>query len=348
MSALEGPRPPQTSRATWDLSPRDRSQPAGRVLALVLDDYLQTFREHEPGVRLDVDPEELHDFRVALRRSRSLLTAGRNVFPPEELALLEALAAWMAAVTGPVRDLDVLSEDLPTLIERLADELQDGVGPLTEHLAARRDASFSTLIDVLDGNRYQVLLRRWQRMASVYRLGGDDAGPDAARPAGPIVDDLILASYERVRRRAKRAMKSDDRDAWHDLRKGLKRFRYLVGSFAPLYPEGAFDEVSTRLSRLQDTLGRLQDHHVQASLIESAGVELGGRAALTAGALADALHRDAEKAHRRCRKVWTQFDTHEVRNQLHIVLHARLSAGADRGPVPVGRCRWLVSGLSYG
>ena len=324
MSGLEGSGPYQpTARTAWDLGPADRSQPAGRVLALVLDGYLRTFRDHEPGVRADIDPEELHDYRVALRRSRSLLSAGRSVFPPDELELLESLSAWMASVTGPVRDLDVLIADLGPLSGRLADELADGVDLLRAELAARRSEAFGSLIEVLDGNRYQVLLRRWQRMASVYRIGGGEAGPDAANVAGPVVDSLILAAHDRVRHRAERAMKHDERDAWHSLRKGLKRFRYLVASFAPLYPEGSFDEVSRRLSKLQDKLGRLQDHHVQATLMEAVGMEVGGRAALAAGALADALHRDAEEAHRRCRRAWTHFDTPAVRDQLHEVLHDR-------------------------
>ena len=117
-------------------------------------------------------------------------------------------------------------------------------------------------------------------------------------------------------------MKTDDLDAWHSLRKGLKRFRYLVVAFAPLYPVGLVRRGRPTDSRsLQDTLGRLQDHHVQATLIESAGMRPRRPSALVAGALADALHRDAEKAHRRCRSAWNRFDNATVRSHLHAVLH---------------------------
>lgn len=307
----------------WSMSPGDRDQPAGRVLPLVLDGYLREFRSHEPGVRADADPEELHDFRVALRRARSLLAAGRRVFPPEELELLEALAAWMAGVTSPVRDLDVLGEDLPGLLDRVVPELADGAPGLERSLAARRAAAYRHLVDVLDGERYPVLLRRWQSMATVYRIGGGDPGPDATRPAGEVVDELVLSSYRRMRKRARTAMKGDERDQWHDLRKALKRFRYLVAAFTPMYPAGSFTKVSKRLSDLQDTLGRLQDHHVQASLVEDAGAAEGGRAALVAGVVADSLHRDAEVAHAHCRDAWSAFDRKDVRRHVRSVLHAR-------------------------
>jgi CHAD domain-containing protein len=306
----------------WELGPDDRTQPAGRLLALVLDGYLQQFRSHEAGVRSDEDPEELHDYRVALRRTRSLLAAGKQVFPAEELELLRALTAWLAGVTSSVRDLDVLAEDLPALTGRVAPELADGTPPLTAALAARRADAYGELMAVLDGDRLPVLIRRWRSMASVYRIGGSEAGPDAVRPAGEVVDGLILGSYRRMRKRGKAAMASDDREQWHDLRKALKRFRYLVAAFSPMYEPDAFRKVSKRLSDLQDTLGRLQDHHVQAAIIEEVGVAVGGRAALVAGALADGLHRDAEVAHAHCRDAWKAFDTPKIRSRVEGLLRS--------------------------
>jgi len=304
----------------WSLGPADRAHPAGRVLPLVLDGYLDRFRRHEPGVRDDADLEELHDFRVTLRRTRSLLAAGRRVFPQEELTLLRALATWMAGVTSPVRDLDVLLVDLPTFTARISPELSDGIDPLRDALVARRNVAFEALIEALDGERYPVLLRRWQAMATVYRVGGGDPGPDAGRPAGDVADELILRAYRRTRRRGKAAMATGDRPEWHDLRKALKRFRYLVNGFAPMYEPGAFTGVQRQLSDLQDTLGRLQDHHVQAALVEEVGAAACGRAALAAGVVADAMHRDAEVAHAHCREAWASFDRPRVRRQMKELL----------------------------
>jgi CHAD domain-containing protein len=238
------------------------------------------------------------------------------VFPAEELELLRALASWMAGVTSPVRDLDVLLEDLPTVAGRVSPELADGLVPLREALADRRRDDLATLLAALDGDRYAVLLRRWQLMATVFRVGGGEPGPDASRPAGEVVDRLVLRSFRRARKRGRAAMRTDDRAEWHELRKALKRFRYLVAAFSPMYPKGSFSGVQKRLSDLQDTLGRLQDHHVQATLLEDLGTATGGRAALVAGVLADALHRDAEVAHEHCREAWAAFDRPKVRRHL--------------------------------
>ena len=300
----------------WALGPDDRSQPAGLVLPIVLEGYLSVFRRHEAGVRADADPEELHQYRVTLRRARSLLAAGHRIFPAEELVLLRALATWMAGITSPVRDLDVMLRDLPAAIERVVPELVDGSEPLRRALEERRVVAVEQLLGALDGDRYPVMLRRWQVMGTVYRVGGGDPGPDAARPAGEVADALIMRSYRRMRRRGRAAMATDDRTEWHELRKALKRFRYLVSAFSPLYGPGAFASVHRRMSDLQDTLGRLQDHHVQAGLVEAVGVAVGGRPALVAGVVADALHRDAEVAHAHCQEAWSGFDRPKLRRNL--------------------------------
>lgn len=306
----------------WRLGPSDRDQPAGRVLPLVLGTYLEDFREAEPAVRSDGDPEDLHRFRVSLRRARSLMAVGSDVLPSEELVLLQALASWFANVTSPVRDLDVLLVDLDDLGRSVVPELHDALDELRVAVAAQRADAFDALVAELDGDRYPVLLRRWQAMTAVVRVGGSDPGPDARRPMGEVSDQLIWSSYRRLRRRGRRAMSTDDLDAWHDLRKAIKRFRYLVAAFAPMYPDSAFEKVPRRLADLQDTLGRLQDHHVQAAWIETIGVSAGGRAALAAGVVANTLHERSERAHDHCREAWAEFDRPKLRRRLRVLLTA--------------------------
>lgn len=309
-----------TTDATWRPGPEDRDQLAGRVLPLVLGGHLAEFRGLEPGVREDVDVEVLHQFRVNLRRARSLMAVGGGVFPDEELLLLRALSTWMMGVTSPVRDLDVLCAEMPRLGDRVVPELGDGVEALSVHLLARRSGAFDDLVEALDGERYPVLLRRWEVMSTVFRVGGGEPGPDARRLAGPVIDELILRSFERLRRRGRIATRSEDRAAWHDLRKALKRFRYLAASFAPMYPDGPFKRVSKLASRLQDALGQLQDCHVQAEIVEEVGAAEGGRAGLAAGVIADSLHRESETAHARCGELWSDFDRPGLRRQLHDLL----------------------------
>jgi len=294
-----------------------RLRPAGAAMADVLGGYLLDLRSHEHGVLEATDPEELHDFRVALRRARSVLWGGHRTFPAEELELLAALLAWLARLTSEARDLDVMVQDLPGLVDRLPDGVRRrGAGGLHRELVARQAQAHAELDAALRGARYPVLVRRWESLASGAVVGGGPPGPDADRPAGVVVARVLKKSLKKARRSGAVALASDDRADWHRLRKDLKRFRYLLSSFGSLYPPGAARPVERDLAELQDVLGRLQDRHVQASLVEQAGLAAGGRSALVAGALADRLRRAEDKAHRRCHRAYREFDRSDVRTEL--------------------------------
>ena len=252
------PAEPDVEDRPTELGVEDREQPAGRVFALLLGAHLRAFRRHEPGVRLGEDPEELHQFRVALRRARALLAGGRDVFPEEERGLLEALMARFAELTSEVRDLDVLLESYDDRVAQLSPRLRTGAPELERRLRARSAAARSELIAAMDGDLYPVLLRRWQVLSSVYRIGGGDPGPDAHRRSGDVIDELLARNDRRVRTRAKRARKGHDITEWHSLRKRVKRYRYLVTDVAPLCEQGSPRKVATALGELQDRLGELQ------------------------------------------------------------------------------------------
>ena len=63
---------------------------------------------NEPGLRANIDTEFLHDFRVALRRTRSLLRQLKHVFPSDSVEHFSTEFSWLGRLTGPPRDLDVL------------------------------------------------------------------------------------------------------------------------------------------------------------------------------------------------------------------------------------------------
>ncbi len=84
--------------------PDARSDVACRRLLRQLDAALEM---NAPGIEADLDPECLHDFRVAVRRTRSLLREMKGVFPASVTRRLGADLGWLGRRTGPVRDLDV-------------------------------------------------------------------------------------------------------------------------------------------------------------------------------------------------------------------------------------------------
>ncbi|MFM7509777.1 MAG: CHAD domain-containing protein [Actinomycetota bacterium] len=309
---MDGDQGPERSPP---LGEADRSQPAGRVFAILLESLLAEASAHEAGVLAEEDPEELHDYRVAIRRTRSLLRVTRGVLPERERLRLRHELRWLGDLTSPVRDLDVLAGDLDGLVAEVQPELHGGVQSLNEALTRERTVVAARLEDGLGSQRYAELVRLWHLTARVYLIGGE-APPAARRSAGTVADEAIVSSERRLRRIGRNARHSDDLEDWHDLRKALKQFRYVIGTLAPLYPPEAFSSVRRILPKIQDVLGRLQDHHVQAELIGRLGVSAGGETALLAGAIADRLHRDVERVHRKCASTWRDLERSELGEQL--------------------------------
>jgi len=92
------------SKVRVPLRPDQRTDEAAvavlRALAGVVEANL-------PGTLDDLDTEFLHDLRVAVRRSRSVLREMKRAFPPGPLRRQRDALRWVQAVTGPTRDLDV-------------------------------------------------------------------------------------------------------------------------------------------------------------------------------------------------------------------------------------------------
>src|SRR5918995_152344 len=93
----------------------------GEVAFRVLRRQFATMRTHEGGIRVEEDPEELHDMRVATRRMRSVLKFFEDALPEEAGRFREELR-FFADVLGDVRDLDVQIEQLGTWISEADEE----------------------------------------------------------------------------------------------------------------------------------------------------------------------------------------------------------------------------------
>ena len=114
----------------------DPESPARALLAAELTDFLQEVRDNLPGTIGDVDTEFLHDVRVAVRRTRSLLKLGRPALPAHVREVWEPQFKWLGDLTTPVRDLDVYQLGLPEMAGWLVAASAADLEPFRAHLRA--------------------------------------------------------------------------------------------------------------------------------------------------------------------------------------------------------------------
>ena len=105
---LRGANPERYDPREHERTGASRSDDAiGRLRSMLERQYAQILR-HDPGVRLDLDPEDVHRVRVAVRRSRAILRAARPVLDPSWSEPLRDELHWLGSALGRRRDLDVL------------------------------------------------------------------------------------------------------------------------------------------------------------------------------------------------------------------------------------------------
>ncbi len=263
-----------------------RGERADAATASVLTHLLSTIEANRPGVLDDVDTEFLHDFRVAVRRTRSVQRQMHGVFPPAPLARARRDFRWLQQVTGPVRDLDVHLLDVDALIAGDRAELE----PVRAVLASHRARERVRMTRRLRSARAQRLLEEWSALVGGLTEAPEDDRPDAARPIEECAGERIAHVYGRMVRGGRKIDDASPPEALHELRKRGKELRYLLELFGGLYPADVTEPLVRALKDLQDTLGRFQDREVQADTLRALGDEVaareGGAAALIAvGAL---------------------------------------------------------------
>src|SRR5262249_49547429 len=193
--------------------PPQSDDPGTGRLHEMLEAQRRALLRHDPGTRLGDDPENLHQHRVAARRIRAFVRATRAYTDPGwQRSLVEPLRE-LGAISGPVRDLDVLLEQLDGEPLEEPDRAQGDL--LREQLAAERDAARRTLIRALGSASYRLLLTR---LRLPPRLGeGVDAVP---------LRRIARKEFRRLLATVEKLGKHPDDAALHRLRIELKRARY--------------------------------------------------------------------------------------------------------------------------
>jgi CHAD domain-containing protein/CYTH domain-containing protein len=234
--------------------PADR---AARRLALALLEAWDRARS-----RLDdpADAEALHDFRVALRRLRTLIRAFRPACPDLVPRRLRRQSRRLAAASGESRDLEVQLAWLRGRLGQLTARQRPEVKWMISRLE-RRKATADRQVRVRVEKRYPILHEQlWAALAS-------EEGP-APLSASAVVHEALGGWTEDLGYRLGRIHALTDDAEAHAARILIKRLRYLIEPFQTELP--AAPSAITRLKQLQDLLGDLHDLHRVAVELRSA------------------------------------------------------------------------------
>lgn len=209
-----------------------------------------------------LDPVAVHQMRIALRRTRVLITIFAALVHGPETERLKRELKWLTGRLGPARDLHLMDLKLQ--------ETGSVSSAFRKRVAADRASAFDTASRAVTDQRFDKLL------ADLTRWVG---ATEPAQAAQDVPTKAKTFAKRALRRRAKRLigklgrLQELDDEQRHRVRIAAKKLYYTAGFFDSLFAgrnSGKhLAKFSKRLKKLLDALGTLNDAAVQRTLATS-------------------------------------------------------------------------------
>jgi len=222
--------------ATPAIAAKSPKQKAG--LAVWMERALEECNHASAG--FEADP--VHDLRVALRRCRSMADGLMAIDPDPSWKQLKKAGKQLFSSLGDLRDMQVMEE----WTRRLGDASDPVTDALLQFLLGRESQLKDEAAKAL-ANFDHKQWKRWS--ASLPRRAA------RMRSGSLICKHLALERLTEAHNLHRRALRGQSQAAFHRLRIGIKRFRYIVENFLPEQHAAWSDD----LKELQDLLGEVHD-----------------------------------------------------------------------------------------
>jgi len=220
------------------------------------------------------DAEAVHDLRVALRRCRSLADGLMAIDPDSSWKDMKKAGKKLFQALGELRDMQVMQGWIEKLGDAGDSAAGDAAATLAPTLAQRTrkdgapvvsensgDPAASRLLDHVHAREAECKLHAFKDLQQFDRKQWRQWSrtlPQRAsrvRPGSTVYLHLALEKYTAAYDLHKHALRTRSQVGWHQLRIGIKRFRYTVENFLPRQHGMWGDD----LKELQDLLGEVHD-----------------------------------------------------------------------------------------
>lgn len=232
---------------------------------------LQVLEECEK-VAADFSPDSVHDLRVALRRCRSLADGLMALDPDPDWKNMKKAGKRLFQSLGELRDVQVMEEWVEKLQKartreaaspalRSADHGSGGTADTSTSQSDSEDAAAQSLLEILKTREQeqkraaQTALEEFDRKQWRRWSKSLPACASRIRPGSALFKHLALERWTEARQLHTRALRNRSQTAFHTLRIGIKRFRYIVENFLPAEHKAWSDD----LKEMQDVLGEVHD-----------------------------------------------------------------------------------------
>ncbi len=298
-----------SSKPKVDLNPQ---MPADEATKEILKSLFEIIKINEPYIEKDIDTEFLHDYRVAIRRSRSALSQIKEVFPLRTTERFKNELRIIQQATNQLRDLDVYLLKKENYKSKLPENLKKNIDPLYQLLHEKRKTALREVTAYISSDDYRKKIEDWEYFLN-RKTRRTSTALNAAKTVIEVSNQRIFKIYRKIVKKGWKILQNISEEQLHQLRIDCKKLRYLLEFFSGLYPKEKISSIIKQLKKLQDNLGAINDYHVQQTYLESFADELSvknknsKKTILAIGNLIGVLETEKQETIQNFKKVFGEF-----------------------------------------
>lgn len=295
----------------------DPTAPIIQTTNTIINTFIGVARQNENGIQTDYDTEFLHDYRVSLRKVRSVISLFKGVYSQETTTKLKEDFASLMQVTGRLRDLDVYLLDKDHYFSLVPPSTHQGLNIMFDAFENERNQTHHFICKALSNKSYE---KKINVLATGFKDSTWPHGPDADTHSLQFGCKVIMKRYNKVCTIARSIDAFTPDETVHELRIHCKKLRYLMEFFTPLFNRKWIKSLIKSLKILQDNLGRFNDYSVQqeslAIFLDATPIKGADRikVAESIGALTAMLNLLQQKEKDQVMANFAHFDSNETRS----------------------------------
>ncbi len=232
-----------------DLSPID-------ALRVILYKYLLSILFYKERIIFNDEEEDLHQFRVNIRKSRAFLKEFSFLFPEDQLTYFYENLSDFATQTNRKRDLDVIKERLK--------EVDTDHDLIQKDIQIQQEQEQHLIEEMLKGKIFEDFMHTYQlALQSDTLCTSENMSGTIKKTAKKVIKELHLKIIQKIDTLEKEF--SDKK--LHKIRISLKKLRYLLEEFQHIFGEKKIEKMIEKGKKLQTILGDFNDMVNQNTLL---------------------------------------------------------------------------------
>ncbi|MEM7396123.1 MAG: CHAD domain-containing protein, partial [Verrucomicrobiota bacterium] len=268
------------------------------------------------------------DYRVCLRKIRSVIGLMKKVYPAAETERLKVQWGNLTRATNRLRDLDVYLLEEKTCRALLPDPLSGGLDAFFDQMREERGREWEQVGRHLRSPGY----REKMEALDAFFSGPDRSMPSACsqQPIQGLASRLFDMRYRSMIRANEELVDTSPDEKFHDLRIQGKKLRYMLEFFREIYDPDPLAPLLKSLRRVQNRLGRFNDCAVQQEVLmawlEQTRASRTWEETAAVGGLVTWLHQREPEERQKAREALSRFGRPAIRKRFETIFKSKTAS----------------------